>query len=96
MLYDTKGYLSYTPARPDEDAVKKLAQLIDGAENPVIIAGNGVLAANAGVALQNLAEGGGIAVATSYNGKGVIAETSHIAVGMLGTWGSPTAKPSSG
>ena len=41
--------------------------------------------------IQNIAEKTGIAVATSYNGKGVIAETSDVAVGMLGTWGSPTA-----
>jgi acetolactate synthase-1/2/3 large subunit len=91
MLYDTAGYLSYTPARPDKGAVQELAHLIDGAENPVIIAGNGVLASSSGAALQNLAEKTGIAVATSYNGKGVIAETSEVAVGMLGTWGSPSA-----
>lgn len=90
-LYDTAGYLSYTPARPDKGAVQELAHLIDGAENPVVIAGNGVLASSSGAALQSLAEKIGIAVATSYNGKGVIAETSEVAVGMLGTWGSPSA-----
>lgn len=90
-LYETEGYLRYTPPRPDEEAVQKLTRLIDDAVNPVIIAGNGVVAANGGVSLQKLAEHAGIAVATSYNGKGVIAETSEIAVGMLGTWGSPTA-----
>ena len=90
-LYNTSGYLSYTPPRPDQGAVQKLAHLIDEATNPVIIAGNGVLASNSGAALQDLAEKAGIAVATSYNGKGVIAETSDVAVGMLGTWGSPSA-----
>ena len=90
-LYDTEGYLSYTPARPDKDGVRKLVHLLDQADNPVVIAGNGVITAKAGVALQNLAEHAGIAVATSYNGKGVIAETSDVAVGMLGTWGCPTA-----
>ena len=91
VLYPTDGYLSHTPARPDRDAVAALAKLIDGASRPVIVAGNGVMAANAGAALQVLAERCGIAVATSYNAKGVIAETSAIAVGMLGNWGSPTA-----
>jgi len=91
VLYPTDGYLSYTPARPDRDAVAALAKLIDGAKQPVIVAGNGVLAADAGAALQALAEASGIAVATSYNAKGVIAETSAIAVGMMGNWGAPTA-----
>ena len=91
VLYPTEGYLGYVPARPDRDAVAALATRIDTAERPVIIAGNGVMAANAGSGLQALAETAGVAVATSYNAKGVIAETSDIAVGMLGTWGAPTA-----
>lgn len=91
MLYPTGGYLGYVPARPDRDAVAALATRIDTAERPVIIAGNGVMVANAGSGLQALAETAGVAVATSYNAKGVIAETSDIAVGMLGTWGAPTA-----
>lgn len=90
-LYDTQGYLRYTPARPDGDAVKQLVASLNGAKSPVIIAGNGVLASRMGAQLQALAEKTGIAVATSYNAKGVIAETSKIAVGMLGTWGVPTA-----
>ena len=91
VLYPTEGYQRYTPARPDWDAVNALVRLIDDAVSPVIMAGNGVMAANAGVALQALAERAGIVVASSYNAKGVVAETSEIAVGMLGTWGSPTA-----
>lgn len=91
VLYPTGGYLRYTPARPDQVAIDILAQEINAAKNPIIVAGNGVLTANAGQALQDLAEASAIAVATSYNGKGVIAETSDIAVGMLGTWGVPTA-----
>lgn len=90
-IYPTGGYLSYTPARPDKAAVAELARMIDAAERPVIVAGNGVNAAEAGEALQALAEKTGIMVATSYNGKGVIAETSPVCAGMLGTWGHPTA-----
>ena len=91
QLYDTKGYLKYTPARPDRRALEDLAKTLNAAKTPVIIAGNGVLASNKGFELQTLAEKAGIAVATSYNGKGVISEISEIAVGMLGTWGMPTA-----
>jgi len=91
VIYPSPGYFAYTPARPDPEAVRKLAALIDKAERPVIVAGNGVLAAEAGVALQALAEKTGIMVATSYNAKGVIAETSPICAGMMGTWGHRTA-----
>ncbi len=90
-LYPTEGYLRYTPARPDQAAVDELARMLNAAKRPIIVAGNGVLGANAGPALQALAEKSGIAVATSYNAKGVIVETSDIAVGMLGTWGVSTA-----
>lgn len=90
-LYGAKGHMAYTPARPDRNATERLATLIDQAERPVIIAGNGVVMSMMGEALQDLAEQAGIAVATSYNAKGVIAETSDVAVGMLGTWGVPTA-----
>lgn len=91
QLYSSDGYLKHTPARPDTAAIKQLVETLNAAERPVIIAGNGVLATHMGPALQALAERAGIAVATSYNAKGVIAETSEIAVGMLGTWGVPTA-----
>lgn len=90
-LYPTDGYLAYTPARPDTSAVARLAEMIDIAKRPVIVAGNGVNAAEAGVQLQTLAEKAGIMVVTSYNAKGVIAETSEICGGMLGTWGHKAA-----
>ena len=90
-LYPSEGYYAYTPARPDGAAVAKLAEMIDQADRPVIVAGNGVNSAQAGIQLQALAEKAGIMVTTSYNGKGVIAETSEVCAGMLGTWGHATA-----
>lgn len=90
-LYPSAGYMSYTPARPDSAAVAKLAQMIDKAARPVIVAGNGVNAAKAGPRLQALAEKAGLMVVTSYNAKGVVAETAEICGGMLGTWGHRTA-----
>jgi acetolactate synthase-1/2/3 large subunit len=88
QLYPTAGHLAYTPARPDEAAVQRLARLLSNAARPLIVAGNGVVMAGAGAAL---AERLGIAVATSYNAKGVVDETASYAVGMLGNWGAPTA-----
>ncbi len=91
-LYPTRGYQSYTPARPgwrcDHPACRECWR---SAKRPVIVAGNGVVMTQSGAALQKLAEAAGIAVVTSYNGKGVIAETSPVAAGMLGTWGHACA-----
>lgn len=91
VLYPGDGYLRHTPARPDETAMRELAERIAGAERPVIIAGNGVVMTDSGARLQALAEANGCAVVTSYNGKGAIAETSAVAAGMLGTWGHACA-----
>ncbi len=90
-LYPTKGYLEYTPPRVDRDAVNRIAALIEQAEQPVMIIGNGVYGGKCGPALQAYAERNGVAIASSYHGKGTIDETSEIAVGMMGTWGSAAA-----
>jgi acetolactate synthase-1/2/3 large subunit len=90
-LYPTAGYLTYTAPRPDAAALARLADLLGRAQRPVFIAGNGVLAAHAGAALQSLADRLGAAVATSYNAKGVVDETRDVCVGMLGTWGHRAA-----
>jgi len=88
-LYSSLGYLQHTPARPDIVALRALARMIDAAERPVVIAGNGVLQARAGARLEDLAGRAGIAIATSYNAKGAVAETHPASVGMMGTWGHP-------
>ncbi|WP_223477029.1 thiamine pyrophosphate-binding protein [Oricola indica] len=90
-LYPSQGYYAYTPSRPDTGAVSRLAEMIDKAERPLIIAGNGVLSSGCGAALQELAEAAGVGIATSYNAKGVISENSDICVGMMGTWGHRAA-----
>lgn len=90
-LYPSQGYYAYTPSRPDAGAVARLAEMIDKAERPLIIAGNGVLSSGCGAALQELAETAGVGIATSYNAKGAISENSDICVGMMGTWGHRAA-----
>ena len=90
-LYPSAGYLTHTAARPDADAVTRLAALLAEAQHPVIVAGQGAQTPAARALLAEIASQAGIAVATSYNGKGVIDETSPVAVGMLGTWGSKSA-----
>jgi acetolactate synthase-1/2/3 large subunit len=93
-LYATEGYLRYTPARPDPQAIEQLAGWLAAAKAPVIVAGNGLQNERSRELLARVAQGAGIGVATSYNGKGVIDETSPVSVGMLGTWGTRSANDS--
>lgn len=90
-LYDTDGYLQYTPARPDAQGVARLAALLEGAQRPIIVAGQGAQSPAARERLAALAMRAGIGIVTSYNGKGVIDETLPVAGGMLGTWGAKSA-----
>lgn len=90
-LFPSVGYFAHTPARPDAAAVAQLGDMLANARFPVIVAGNGVAAAEAGGKLAQLADLSGAAVATSYNAKGVVAETLPCSVGMLGTWGMASA-----
>ena len=90
-LYPSAGHLVHTPARPDIQAVKHLAESVKQAERPLFVVGQGVQNDRARSLLANVASRAGIAVATSYNGKGVIDETLPISVGMLGTWGCKAA-----
>jgi len=75
------------PAAGDSAAstpVAELAQLIEQARNPVIVAGYGCIRAGARGMVGTLSEGLGIPVATSLKGKGVVAEGSELALGCLG------------
>ncbi len=90
-LFPAAGYFTHTPARPDAAAVARLGEMLAGAKFPVILAGNGVAAAESGAKLAQLADLCGAAVATSYNAKGVVPETMPWSVGMLGTWGMASA-----
>lgn len=70
--------------RADADEVQRAADLIAGAERPVIVAGGGVLTSGAWDVLTTFAESTGIPVGTSINGKGAIAETSACSIGVVG------------
>lgn len=90
-LYPSDGYLAHTPARPDAEAVARLAAMLAQAKQPVIVAGQGAQTPRGRALLAALADAAGIGVVTSYNGKGVVDETAPYAGGMLGTWGSRSA-----
>ncbi|MEX1183732.1 MAG: biosynthetic-type acetolactate synthase large subunit [Gemmatimonadota bacterium] len=82
---DVAGYRTNPPV--DMDAVRTAARLLEQAERPLILAGNGVIAAGAHEELRRLAELTGIPVITTLHGKGAFPEDHPLALGMAGMHG---------
>ena len=81
-----RGELNYKPVpaqrtAPDPDAVKRAVQLLLAAKNPLLLAGQGVLYAQASEQLAALAELVPAPVATTNPGKSAIAESHPLALG---------------
>ncbi len=74
-----------TPKPPDEKRLEEAVELIAGARRPVIYAGGGAIASNAGHAITRLAELLNAPVLTSIKGKGAIPEDHDLSLGNLGT-----------
>ena len=96
FIHDTMGYLTMSPPVAPARDVERVADLLAGAENPVIMAGNGVHLSNAHANLKELAELLGAPVATSYKGKSSIPETHPLSVGMAGVFGQAVANETIG
>jgi acetolactate synthase-1/2/3 large subunit len=77
-----------TRPRPDRDMVERAARLLAAAKRPVIVAGGGVISAEATTELRALAERLGAPVVTTWNGKGAIDETHALAGQTIGDTGS--------
>jgi acetolactate synthase-1/2/3 large subunit len=77
------------PGNPQ--ALTTALEMLLAAERPVIIAGQGVLLAQAAPELQAFAERTGIPVVTSPNGKGAITDRHPLAFGSTGRNGSYAA-----
>lgn len=90
-IYDTRGYLQNAVSVAHPSDVERAADMLLTAERPVLVAGNGVHAAKAYAELQTLAETLGAPVATSTLGKGTFPEIHPLALGPMGTFGSPVA-----
>jgi acetolactate synthase-1/2/3 large subunit len=75
-------------ARPDASDVERAARLLASAKRPVIVAGGGVIGAEATTELRALAERLGAPVVTTWNGKGAIDETHPLAAQTIGDTGS--------
>lgn len=82
-------------AQGDPAALSAALDLLLAAERPVIVAGQGVLLAQASAALQAFAEATAIPVVTSPNGKGAIGDRHDLSFGAIGRNGSYAANDAS-
>ncbi|MEA3255390.1 MAG: biosynthetic-type acetolactate synthase large subunit, partial [Candidatus Altiarchaeota archaeon] len=71
--------------------LKEVAKALMNSERPVILAGGGVILADAGREITILAESLGIPVATSLMGKGCFPENHPLSLGMVGMHGRKIA-----
>ncbi len=74
--------LSYPDPEPDPDALKKAAELLGKAKNPVIFVGGGAL--DASEQLLNLAETLQAPVVMTGNGRGAVSDHHYLAQTMVG------------
>ncbi|MBI2842046.1 MAG: acetolactate synthase large subunit [Armatimonadetes bacterium] len=74
------------PYRPvvREEALWRAAEIINRAEHPIILAGNGVIRSRASMTLRDLVESAGIPVATTFMGKGTVSAESDLHSGTIG------------
>ena len=86
---------SLQPMRPvrtrrpgaDHKAVKEAVDVIAGAKNPMILAGNGAIRKRAAKQLQTLAEKTGIGVVNTFMGKGAVPRSSKYCLFTMGLQG---------
>ncbi|MGW6900548.1 3D-(3,5/4)-trihydroxycyclohexane-1,2-dione acylhydrolase (decyclizing) [Streptomyces sp. NPDC054919] len=77
--------------QPEPDALTRAVALLRQAERPLIVAGGGVVYAQAWQQLREFAEATGIPVADTHAGKGAIPWDHPCAVGGLGSTGTSAA-----
>ncbi|MET9325262.1 acetolactate synthase catalytic subunit [Tsukamurella sp. NPDC003166] len=75
--------------RPDADAIARAWDALRTAERPLIVAGGGVVSADASAALVAFSSETGIAVATTPMGKGAIPDDDPLALGVIGNYMGP-------
>jgi len=76
---------------PEPSALGRAAGVLRHARRPLIVAGGGVIYSEAGPALRAFAEAAGIPVSDTQAGKGALAWDHPLAVGGVGSTGSPVA-----
>ncbi|WP_433528329.1 3D-(3,5/4)-trihydroxycyclohexane-1,2-dione acylhydrolase (decyclizing) [Micromonospora sp. CA-263727] len=89
-LFATRVWHVARPA-PEPAAIARAAQVLRAARRPLIVAGGGVIYAEATEALRRFAEATGIPVAETQAGKGSLRYDHPLSVGALGATGSTAA-----
>jgi acetolactate synthase-1/2/3 large subunit len=80
---------SYNPTyNPNMKQLKKIVNLIESTERPMIFAGGGVILSKASSQLTELARKTRIPVTTSLMGRGAFPETDPLSLGMIGMHGT--------
>ncbi len=82
---DLRGYI--TPTAGDEGLVARAAEVINAANQPIIMAGHGIDISGAAEQLFALATRGNIPVVSTLHGVGTFPETHPLSFGMLGMHG---------
>jgi len=72
------------PDEPSSTQLRRAADVLHAARNPIVLAGHGAARAGASDALIRFAEALGVPVATTFHGKGVIPDDHPQALGAVG------------
>jgi acetolactate synthase-1/2/3 large subunit len=86
-VWDADEQVRNWDSAPTDEDVQAASQALAEADRPVIVAGNGVHAAQAYDELEAVAEAYDAVVATSYLGKSTFPETHDLAAGVIGSFG---------
>ncbi len=78
------------PCLPDDETVRAVAELIASAERPIILAGRGVMLADAKAEVLELAERSGALLATTLPARGLF-DGEAFSIGIGGGWSSDVA-----
>jgi len=76
---------------PELAGIEDLVGMLHGATRPVVIAGGGVIYSGASDELEDFSESFGVPVAETFAGHGAMRNGSELAIGGVGTSGSPVA-----
>lgn len=74
---------------PDPERVEVAAEALAESDRPMILAGGGAAAAEAGPALEAMADHFGAPIATTFYGRGVLPESHPMVTGIAGTFMPP-------
>lgn len=91
-FYDHNEVLApFVRSRPEEPKVDAVIDLIEDAENPLLLAGGGCVWSDASTACRAVVEALDLPIATSESGRGVVSETHPNSLGLVGTRGPDAA-----